>query len=200
MRMFQRALARAGVPVAYSQGFNPHPRISLPLPRPVGMASDAELLLVRLAEPMEDQEALSRLAPQMPGGITLTHIQSVMPGQSFEPVAARYRLVPEQDPGPDLVQERIASISQSDVVPITRKDRKTARVRSLDLKDFLMEINATGNGAVEFWLKITQQGSIRPSEVAATLGFDADSINHRIRRLEVRWTARSTRKTTNTPT
>ena len=44
VRVFQRALARAALPVAYSEGFNPHPRLSLPLPRAVGVASEAELM------------------------------------------------------------------------------------------------------------------------------------------------------------
>ena len=46
LRLFRRALARAEVPVRLTQGFNPHPRMSLPLPRPVGMASEAEVLMI----------------------------------------------------------------------------------------------------------------------------------------------------------
>ena len=46
LRLFRRALARAEVPMRFSQGFNPHPRMSLPLPRPVGMASETEALMI----------------------------------------------------------------------------------------------------------------------------------------------------------
>jgi len=193
MRMFQRALARAGLPVAYSEGFNPHPRLSLPLPRPVGMASEAELLLVRLTAPVGADEALARLAPQMPKGIELTRIECVAPdgrASEFEPVAARYRLAAAPDEHPPDLAARVAAVQHADVVPVIRVDRKTSRVRTLDLKDFLMDIQLAADSGVDFWLKVTPQGSIRPSEVAATLGYDADSINHRIRRLEVRWSTR----------
>ena len=62
MRLFRRAVVRAGLPVSYSQGFNPHARISAPLPRPVGMASQAELVMVWMTEPVELDAALERLA------------------------------------------------------------------------------------------------------------------------------------------
>lgn len=48
VRVFERGCARARVPVKYTQGFNPHAKLSLPLPRPVGVASDDELLILRL--------------------------------------------------------------------------------------------------------------------------------------------------------
>ncbi|GAF87148.1 unnamed protein product, partial [marine sediment metagenome] len=41
LRLFARSLARAALPVRFSEGFNPHPRLSIPLPRPVGVASQA---------------------------------------------------------------------------------------------------------------------------------------------------------------
>ena len=52
IRVFQRALARASLPVRYSEGFNPHPRLSLPLPRPVGVASEAEIIIVEFDQAM----------------------------------------------------------------------------------------------------------------------------------------------------
>ena len=50
MRMFQRALVRAGVKVSYSQGFNPHLKMSLVLPRSMGVESDDEILCLWLEE------------------------------------------------------------------------------------------------------------------------------------------------------
>ena len=48
LMVFRRACIRAGIKIQYSQGFNPRPRLSLPLPRPVGVASDDELLCLRV--------------------------------------------------------------------------------------------------------------------------------------------------------
>ncbi len=49
LRVCQRACARAGIPVKHTMGFNPHPRLSLPLPRSVGVESDDELLVLWLS-------------------------------------------------------------------------------------------------------------------------------------------------------
>ena len=64
VRMLTRALARSGLPVAYSQGFNPHAKISLLLPRPVGMATDGDLAVVLLREACDPEHIAARLRPQ----------------------------------------------------------------------------------------------------------------------------------------
>ena len=71
VRMLQRALARAALPVTYSPGFNPRMKLSLLVPRPVGMATEADLALMQLAEPLAAEEIQARLAPQMPKGARL---------------------------------------------------------------------------------------------------------------------------------
>lgn len=54
MRMFQRAFRRAEIPVAYSQGFNPHPEFVIGMPLSVGVESDCEYVDIKLEEPVED--------------------------------------------------------------------------------------------------------------------------------------------------
>ena len=86
-RVFQRACVRAGIPVRYSQGFNPHPRLSLPLPRPVGVESEDELLVVKLCEDREaapfesraEREAAMKqaLAEQLPEGMDVLAVDLV---------------------------------------------------------------------------------------------------------------------------
>jgi len=62
-RAFERAVRRAGVPIAYSQGFTPHPKISYASAAPTGVASEAEYLEIGLqavVDPVEVREALDR--------------------------------------------------------------------------------------------------------------------------------------------
>ena len=49
LKVFQRACVRAGIKIQYSQGFNPRPKLSLPLPRSVGVETDEDLLCLRVA-------------------------------------------------------------------------------------------------------------------------------------------------------
>ncbi len=70
MATMQRAFSRADLPLKYSEGFNPHPLISILLPLPVGMASVCELMDFRLKEEEPDLAALpERLTMALPEGI-----------------------------------------------------------------------------------------------------------------------------------
>src|SRR3990172_12933571 len=71
LRLFRRALARADLPVRHSEGFNPHPRLMIPLPRPVGVASCAEVIVVETERPIDPDDALQRLERQTPEGIAM---------------------------------------------------------------------------------------------------------------------------------
>ncbi|MCD7934299.1 MAG: TIGR03936 family radical SAM-associated protein [Oscillospiraceae bacterium] len=69
MRTMQRAFLRAGYALKYSEGFNPHPVISILLPLGVGCASDCELMDFSLTEPAELSLLPERLTAAMPEGI-----------------------------------------------------------------------------------------------------------------------------------
>ena len=72
--IWQRAMVRADIPICYSQGFNPHIKMSLPLPRNVGVASESELLVVHISEYYSPQEIAERLTGQLPDGIGYVEI------------------------------------------------------------------------------------------------------------------------------
>lgn len=80
MRFFERALRRANLPVAYSEGFSPHAQLSLAAPLPVGTTSDAELMDVFLEERLAPKTLLAQLAKQTPAGITLRGAEEVAVG------------------------------------------------------------------------------------------------------------------------
>ncbi len=69
MRTMQRAFLRAGYPLKYSEGFNPHPQISILLPLSVGCASVCELMDFQLVEDVDLAEIPARLTAVMPEGI-----------------------------------------------------------------------------------------------------------------------------------
>ncbi len=68
-RAFERAVARAGLPVAYSSGFNPHPRISYAGASPTGAASEAEYLELAMAEAVQPEQVLRALDDALPSGL-----------------------------------------------------------------------------------------------------------------------------------
>lgn len=69
MRTFQRAFARAGIPIKHTEGFNPHPFVSIALPLSVGFSSQCEILEFGLLEGTSYEEVPARLTAAMPEGI-----------------------------------------------------------------------------------------------------------------------------------
>jgi radical SAM-linked protein len=71
MRVFQRAVRRANMPIAYSQGFNPHMKISWGQALKVGKTSDSESAELQLENWIKPQELRERLNAQLPKGIEI---------------------------------------------------------------------------------------------------------------------------------
>ncbi len=76
-RAVTRALARARMPLAFSQGFNPHPRLSFWHALPVGVQATEELAEVWLQERVEPAEALARLAEAVPHNLEILEVEEV---------------------------------------------------------------------------------------------------------------------------
>ncbi len=70
-RMMQRAIARARLPVWYTQGYNPHLYLTFALPLSLGFESESEFMDLRLVREMSEAEFLARLGGQMPEGVEL---------------------------------------------------------------------------------------------------------------------------------
>ena len=70
-RLFQRAFRRAKLPLAYSQGFNPHPLMAFATALSVGYKSMGEYLDVTLTEDMTPEEFTERVSPMLPKGVRI---------------------------------------------------------------------------------------------------------------------------------
>lgn len=185
MRMFERALARAQLPVKFSGGFNPRPRLSLPLPRPVGIASTAELLLLELSEPVAPRRVLAQLAVQLPAGVTLKTGHVFMGKHPPQPETAVYTL----DLPPELCSEvgdRLERLMRSSVFLVERRDHRTKAPKTIDLRTFLVTTKLEG-GVMTWTTRVTDAGLARPQELLSAVGLDSRDWLHRVRRVRVRW-------------
>jgi len=81
-RAVERGVRKAGLPVAYSSGFSPHPRISYPGGAPTGVASEAEYLEIALTGWREPSDVRERLNAALPDGIDVIEVTELRPGQA----------------------------------------------------------------------------------------------------------------------
>lgn len=183
--MFARASVRANLPTRQTEGFNPRPRLSLPLPRPVGIASGAERLVIELTEPIEPCDLIERLAPHMPEGIRLTGAHVLESSDRCVPCLARYDVLP--DPfDRTVIEAGAARAMEMESLPYRRFVHKTGKHVTVDLRPYLGSIE-TDEGGVRFSLHVTDGGSAKPSEVCEIIGIGGEHVNHWIRRTEVLW-------------
>jgi radical SAM-linked protein len=81
-RVFERAVRRAGLPIAYSAGFSPHPRLSYAGGVPTGVASEAEYLALALNSRLAAEQVRERLNATLPDGIDVIDVTDVTPRPS----------------------------------------------------------------------------------------------------------------------
>jgi radical SAM-linked protein len=184
LRMFGRALGRAGLPVRYTGGFNPRPRVWLPLPRPVGIAGDDELLIVELAGPMASATVLDRLAERVPRGIALQEAGQLDSDRVPRAVEARYRLVLSEQQGA-VVKDAAQAIEQSESYCVTRTAKPGGCEDIFDIRPSLLAIGCEG-GNLEFTLGAGPSGSAKPREVLQALGLPEELLAD-VRRIGITW-------------
>jgi len=97
VRVLERGLRRAEIPMAYSSGFSPHPRVSYINPAPTGVESVAEYLSLALSRIINPEEIRQRLDEVMPDGFPILEVSPFTPDQSWP--ASRWQVdLPEADP------------------------------------------------------------------------------------------------------
>jgi len=87
-RAFERALRRAGVPMAYSAGFTPHPKISYVNATPTGVASEAEYLEIGLATHVELETLRAAIDAALPPGLDVVEAVAAGPGSLADRIEA----------------------------------------------------------------------------------------------------------------
>lgn len=175
MRAWERALRRGRIPLAYSQGFNPRPRLFFASALPVGFTSRAEMLDVILQQDMELREFASRVREQLPPGLELKSVAEVpvaLPALSAQVVAAEYEVVVESEDAPHEMQARLERLLAASSIPWRRE--RPGGAREYDLRPLIQKLWIIGrrDGAYVLGMRLQagEKGTGRPDEVMAALG------------------------------
>lgn len=132
-RAFERAIRRAGVPVAFSQGFTPHPKISYASAAPTGVASEAEYLEIGLRAAVDPEELRRALdAALSPGLDVLETVEVTRPGSLADRIEASCWRVELPGVSEQELREAVAAFVAAPEVAVerlTKQGRRTLDAR-----------------------------------------------------------------------
>ena len=176
VRLWQRALHRAGMPLAYSQGFSPHPRISLAAPLPVGVTSQDELMDIVLTRWVSPHFFTKAVSQQLPLGIGILQVYPIALGQpslQSQVRYAEYKVELETEEEQRDVESALTSLLSVRSLPW--QHQRGIGPRSYDLRTlidglWLIEWHRSCS-TVGMRLRCDNSGSGRPEQVATALGF-----------------------------
>lgn len=172
-RAFERALRRAHVPMAFSQGFNPHPKISWIGAAPTGAASEAEYVEIQLIETVEPASLLPELDRAMPPGLDLLEAVSAGGGSLADRIdASRWQIEVPGVPAAELAAA-VAALMAAEVAEVERLTKggmRTINVRPAVVRAQTREVSADGEpyGILDVVVRQTTP-VVRPDDVLSAL-------------------------------
>jgi radical SAM-linked protein len=186
IRLWERVLRRACLPLRYSQGFHPHPRLSLALPLAVGMTAEAEWVDVEMRTPVLPDQVADRLAAQLPGGILLQQVQEApwsAPALAARVCGAEYEVRVRFPPPRDLVQKKVDEFLAAELWPV--EEQHKGQPRTIDIRGMVVHLFPQGwtaeQGVVSIRLQNFGGKSVRPETVLRALELGSDWLVHRKR-------------------
>ena len=179
--VMERAIRRAKLPAAYTEGFNPHLKMSFASPLSLGVTSDAEYMDFELTKPLCQPEIFDKLAAALPPGIRLIRLKPVKEPKPCQGKKHK-ALMAEVEQGIYEVAAPLIGDWDTAVKAVDRYNRASEvsyhrvtpkKTRDIEVKQYMREpvkIGMRGD-----WVKltmnisITQTGSIKPAEILELL-------------------------------
>ena len=180
--LFQRTLFQNKVDVKFSEGFNPHPRMSIAYPLPLGIESNSEYMEIYLNSKIDLKDFLIKMNERLPQGIKI--VEAKYDGEEsisnkVKSVVYAFKLLNtfyDKNKDIDLAKE-LNKINDMDIVEIERK-RKKGKKRIFvkeNAKDYLNRLELKDD-AIYAYIKMSEQGSLKPALVFDILNNYTDIV------------------------
>jgi radical SAM-linked protein len=183
MRTWERAIRRAKLPLAYTQGFSPHPRIAFAAPLPVGTLGRRERMDVWLEDGVEPAEVRRRLDESLPEGLAIEQVEEVgerLPSLQSSVRSARYEVA--FDAGEVDVaglRERVGELLARETLDWEEQRGGSDKVRRYDLRATVIDLSVRegdGRVALDMHLALQEGKTGRPASVLAALGVETEPL------------------------
>jgi radical SAM-linked protein len=162
VNVFLRALRRAGIPLKYSDGFHPKPKVSFDNPLPTGFESEDERLVVAVAGEIILSELRDRLNAQLPKGLYIHECsETITPRPSY----SRFRVFFDP-PIPEAFRKESFQVDMDQDLSFSSNKGK---LKKITVKDIVKNIYSVEPGCLEITLCTEPEKSMRPSELLTHL-------------------------------
>ena len=180
--IWQRSIRRAGLPLVYSQGFHPQPKIQLASALALGFSSQAEVVDIWIEK--DSAWDKKKLQDSVPEGITILEMQEVElhgPTLQTQIESAEYEVILLDKISDSLLDEKLATLMDAESIlrPKRVKRKKQKRFTSVpptyDMRPLILEMKRIAPQQI-FMRLTTQEGATgRPDEVLNEMGFSVDA-------------------------
>ncbi|MEZ0396722.1 MAG: TIGR03936 family radical SAM-associated protein [Anaerolineales bacterium] len=167
-KIWERTLRRAGLPLAYSQGFHPQPKIQIAAALPLGFLGREEIVDVWLAADEAAPPSPESIQPFAPPGLTILRVEAVperAPALQTQIAAAEYQVTLLETGAGSGLERKAADLLAQDSLPRQR------RGKSYDLRPLIQTLECRGT-SLYMRLAAGEGATGRPEEVLAELGLD----------------------------
>lgn len=192
MRYFQKAIRRAQIPIAYSEGFSPHQILSFAFPLSVGFTSEGEYFDMELTEEVNEDDLLKTFNSVLNEGITVSAVRKLPKeaGNCMACVFAASYKVSIKDVGifDDNNIKRALDYFGQQTIPVNKPKKKGGGFIDIDLKDFLYDFSIKDN-CVYFTVNASSSGNIKPDFVMDcfynAIGIEKPAFSYNIHRIDI---------------
>ncbi len=171
-RAFERALRRAEIPMAYSAGFSPHPKISYVGASPTGVASEAEYLEIGLARESDPEQIRLALDAALPDGLDVLEIVPAGTGSLPERITASHWHIELPGVDPDALHDAVIAVlarTEVTVERVTKDGRRTVDVRHAVVSAKVRPTLVNGGRAILDVVVRQVTPAVRPDDILAAL-------------------------------
>jgi len=177
LKVMERTMRRAQIPVSFSQGFNPHPKMAFGTAKSVGLASECEYFDVELDGEMDPVDFRTKLQEKCPIGIEINDTKEISPEEPALMAVincASYQVVVKvtRELSPEELDKKIGSLFSQSKIMVERVSPK--RKKEFDIRPGIISLTyslyAPEKIIFEMDLNMGNQGNVRPGEVIDALG------------------------------
>ena len=187
--MWQRALVRSDLQLAYSEGFNPHPKLSIGLARSVGVQSQEELLCVEVQGGVSNsglEELKSRICEELPDGCEISSVE-ILPGKArFQPESMVYVFHVEECFSHKIETLKRILKAKEPIIVQRQGGKRSNRPVEKEIGRYIDSIECDGD-ELQIKCRIEPDGTIRVDELMEILGIERGDLTGPVERRSFEW-------------